>query len=108
MPSPGDGESGARARLAALRLLSSLRPCRTFRGPAFDRFDATLSRVENTPDLTLPDLVRRRTSIRCDILSQLGLEIALHRKPPPLETRPAVSGPLLGATAPTNADVCPR
>ena len=40
----------------------SLRPCRTFRGPAFDRVDATLSRVDNTPDLTLPDLVRRRTS----------------------------------------------
>jgi hypothetical protein len=36
----------------------SLRPCRTFRGPAFDRFDATLSRVEYTPDLTLPDLER--------------------------------------------------
>jgi len=52
----------------------SLRPCRTFRGPAFDRFDEILDLVEKTSDLTLPDLVRRRTSIRCDILSQLGLE----------------------------------
>jgi hypothetical protein len=43
----------------------SLRPCRTFRGPAFDRVDATLSRVDNTPDLTLPDFERRRSSIRC-------------------------------------------
>jgi len=62
MCSPGDGEPGASPAADASPSMVSLRPCRTFRGPAFDRVDATLSRVDNTPDLTLPDLVRRRTS----------------------------------------------
>jgi hypothetical protein len=61
---------------ATLRLLPSLRPCRTIRGPAFDRFDEILYLVEKASNLTLPDLGRNRPSIRCDFRVANGARVS--------------------------------